>query len=227
MDTPFEADLHLHTIASSDGHSEPKDVVATALKVGLSAIAVTDHNRPAGSREVIRVAKGSGLLVVPASEVSSFNGHILALGVAEPIPKGLSPDETIRRIHAFGGLAVAAHPGRFYTGLSIQEVKASQFEPPGQPAGRQQEDGKDGGLRRPLAQGHRQGADRLPERAQQRRGAAGGDPGRPDHHQGPGPLPGRPDVPQRRHVQQVAEARRQEDVTVRTRISRSVPISNL
>ena len=128
MDTPFEADLHLHTIASSDGHSEPKDVVATALKVGLSAIAVTDHNRPAGSREVIRVAKGSGLLVVPASEVSSFNGHILALGVAEPIPKGLSPDETIRRIHAFGGLAVAAHPGRFYTGLSIQEVKASQFE---------------------------------------------------------------------------------------------------
>ena len=128
METPFEADLHLHTIASSDGHSEPKEAVATARRLGLNAIAVTDHNRPAGAREVIRVAKGSGLLVVPASEVSSFNGHILALGVAEPIPKGLSPDETIRRINDYGGLAVAAHPGRFYTGLSIQEVKASQFE---------------------------------------------------------------------------------------------------
>jgi predicted metal-dependent phosphoesterase TrpH len=128
METPFEADLHLHTTASSDGHSEPKDVVATAVRLGLSAIAVTDHNRPAGARDVIRVAKGTGLLVVPASEVSSFSGHILALGVAEPIPKGLSPDETIRRINDFGGLAVAAHPGRFYTGLSINEVKASQFE---------------------------------------------------------------------------------------------------
>jgi len=67
-------------------------------------------------------------MVVPASEVSSFNGHIIALGVTEPIPRGLSPDETVRRINDFGGLAVAAHPGRFYTGLSINEVRASQFE---------------------------------------------------------------------------------------------------
>ncbi len=100
----------------------------TAKKVGLSAVAVNDHNRPAGAREVARVAKGHDLLVVPSSEVSSFNGHILALGVTEPIPSGLSPDETIRRINDFGGLAVAAHPGRFYTGLSIHEVRASQFE---------------------------------------------------------------------------------------------------
>ena len=99
-----------------------------AIKVGLSAVAVNDHNRPAGAREVARVAKGHALLVVPASEVSSFNGHIIALGVTEPIPKGLSPDETVRRINDFGGLAVAAHPGRFYTGLSINEVRASQFE---------------------------------------------------------------------------------------------------
>jgi predicted metal-dependent phosphoesterase TrpH len=127
-DTPFEADLHVHTIASSDGHSEPREVVETALTLGLSAVAITDHNRSAGAREVARMARGRGLMVVPASEVSSFNGHILALGVAEPIPRGLSPDETIRRINDFGGLAVAAHPGRFYTGLSLQEVKASQFE---------------------------------------------------------------------------------------------------
>ncbi len=125
---PFEADLHLHTTASSDGHTEPKELVLTAKRLGLFAVAVNDHNRPAGAREVARVAKGHDLLVVPASEVSSFNGHILALGVTEPIPKGLSPDETIRRINDFGGLAVAAHPGRFYTGLSIHEVRASQFE---------------------------------------------------------------------------------------------------
>jgi predicted metal-dependent phosphoesterase TrpH len=102
--------------------------VLTAIKVGLSAIAVTDHNRPAGAREVARHAKGHALLVVPASEVSSFNGHILALGVTDPIPRGLSASETILRIEEHGGLAVAAHPGRFYTGLSISEVRANHFQ---------------------------------------------------------------------------------------------------
>jgi predicted metal-dependent phosphoesterase TrpH len=118
----------MHTNYSSDGHTEPREAVATALKVGLSAIAVTDHNRPAGSREVARIAQDHDLLVVPASEVSSFNGHILALGVGEPIPRGLSASETIQRIEDHGGLAVAAHPGRFYTGLNLSEIRSNQFQ---------------------------------------------------------------------------------------------------
>jgi predicted metal-dependent phosphoesterase TrpH len=61
-------------------------------------------------------------------EVSSYNGHILALGVSEPIPRGLSADETIRRINEQGGLAIASHPGRFYTGLSVHEVRAASFQ---------------------------------------------------------------------------------------------------
>ncbi len=117
----------MHTTFSSDGHTEPKEAVLTAIKVGLTAIAVTDHNRPAGAREVARIAKDHDLLVVPSSEVSSFNGHILALGVSEPIPRGLSASETIRRIEDHGGLAVAAHPGRFYTGLSLSEVRSNHF----------------------------------------------------------------------------------------------------
>ena len=127
MRTPFEADLHMHTTFSSDGHTEPREAVLTALKVGLSAIAVTDHNRPAGSREVARIARDRDLLVVPGSEVSSFNGHILALGMAEPVPRGLSASETIQRIEDHGGVPVAAHPGRFYTGLKLSEIRSNQF----------------------------------------------------------------------------------------------------
>ncbi len=125
--TPFEADLHLHTTFSSDGHTEPREAVLVAMRVGLSAIAVTDHNRPAGAREVARFARDHDLMVVPAIEVSSSNGHILALGVEEPIPRDLSASETIQRIEDRGGVAVAAHPGRFYTGLSIAEVRSNQF----------------------------------------------------------------------------------------------------
>jgi predicted metal-dependent phosphoesterase TrpH len=118
----------MHTTFSSDGHTEPREAVLTAKRVGLSAIAVTDHNRPAGAREVARIATDHDLMVVQASEVSSFNGHILALGVAEPIPRGLSASETIKRIEDHGGLAVAAHPGRFYTGLSLAEVRSNHFQ---------------------------------------------------------------------------------------------------
>jgi predicted metal-dependent phosphoesterase TrpH len=118
----------MHTTYSNDGRTEPKELVLIAKRVGLSAVAVTDHNRPAGAREVARIAQGHDLLVVPASEVSSFNGHILALGVSEPIHRDLSADETIRLILDNGGLPVAAHPGRFYTGLDLIEVRAARFQ---------------------------------------------------------------------------------------------------
>ena len=53
----------------------------TAKQVGLSAIAVTDHNRPAGAREVARIAKDHDLLVVLASEVSSRVTRSLRMGL--------------------------------------------------------------------------------------------------------------------------------------------------
>jgi predicted metal-dependent phosphoesterase TrpH len=117
----------VHTRYSSDGHAEPRDVVLAAKQAGLRAIAVVDHNEPLGALEVERAARGQDLLVVRGIEVSSFNGHILALGVSDPIPRGLSANETIRRINDHGGLAVAAHPGRLYTGLNTAAVRASSF----------------------------------------------------------------------------------------------------
>jgi hypothetical protein len=44
------------------------------------------------------------------AEISTKNGHLLGLWLEEPVPPGLSALETIERIHAQGGLAVAAHP---------------------------------------------------------------------------------------------------------------------
>ena len=117
----------MHTSYSSDGNTEPRDVVLAAKQEGLGAIAVVDHNEPRGALEVERAAMGHDLLVVRGIEISSFNGHILALGVSDPIPRGLSANETIRRINDHGGIAVAAHPGRLYTGLSTTEVRASSF----------------------------------------------------------------------------------------------------
>ncbi len=128
MPTSFEADLHIHTNYSIDGQAEPREVVRVAEQAGLFAIAVVDHNNVTGALETVKAARGRDLLVVPGIEVTSLNGHILALGVTEPLPAGLSADETIRHIHDHGGVAVAAHPGRFYNGLSEHDIQSSNFE---------------------------------------------------------------------------------------------------
>ena len=104
------ADLHLHT-EYSDGDDLDK-VLEHAVKAGLDAIAVTDHDEIEGSLEARRRAheRRLPLAVIPGVEVSSRDGHIGALYVTRPIPKGRSAAETIELIHQAGGLAVAHHP---------------------------------------------------------------------------------------------------------------------
>jgi hypothetical protein len=124
---PFEADMHIHTVRSRDAHIEPRELVAAARRLGLFAIAVTDHNTVAAVREVASLAHGQDVLVVPGIEVSSRDGHVLALGVSEAVPQGLAADETVRRIEDLGGLAIAAHPGRVHTGLHDDVIREAGF----------------------------------------------------------------------------------------------------
>src|SRR6266568_4696750 len=47
-------------------------------------------------------------------EISSLDGHIIGLGVPNPVPRGLSGDETIQRIRQLGGVSIVAHPYDMY-----------------------------------------------------------------------------------------------------------------
>ncbi len=105
-----QADLHIHT-RWSDGDDLDR-VLETAEDLGLDVIAITDHDEIEGALEARRRvhARRLRVAVVPGIEVSSRDGHIGALFVTRPIPRGLSAEETVARIHAAGGLAVAHHP---------------------------------------------------------------------------------------------------------------------
>ena len=92
----INADLHVHSNYSKDSLITPKDLVYYAKKRGLTAVAVTDHNQIEGSW---KIAKEVDFLVIPGMEVSSADGHIVALNVKELIPRGLSAGETVDRIH--------------------------------------------------------------------------------------------------------------------------------
>ena len=104
------ADLHLHTTAS-DGWPAPHQLVDYARATRLDVIAVTDHDTIEGALRAADYAAGfSKLDVVIGEEVSSRDGHIVALYVERRIRPGMSAAATVHAIHEQGGLAVAVHP---------------------------------------------------------------------------------------------------------------------
>jgi len=67
-------DLHLHTSAS-DGILSPSEVVRYAVKKGLKAIAITDHDTIDGIEEGLREGQRVNLTVIPGVEISvDFSG---------------------------------------------------------------------------------------------------------------------------------------------------------
>jgi predicted metal-dependent phosphoesterase TrpH len=123
----MKADLHIHTFHSGDNAQQIATVLTRANEEHLGAIAITDHNSLAGYKDVAALAP-AGLIVVSGMEVSSAEGHILAYGISEGVPRDRSPAETIALIHEQGGIAVAAHPYRFWSGLSEEAILVNEFD---------------------------------------------------------------------------------------------------
>ena len=132
-----KADLHVHTPASNDmadawQTATPEDVVRIAIEKELDVIGITDHNTAAWCDLVRRAADGTSLTVFPGVEISTPQGHILAifdndvssshiedLLIAVGIPRDrfgsldVATQEGIVGVSAaitkLGGVAVAAH----------------------------------------------------------------------------------------------------------------------
>ena len=100
-------DFHMHTYYSKDCNVRPEDLVRRARQVGLTCIAVTDHNSIAGAQAVQRIAP---FRVIIAEEISTPDGEITGLFLKEPVPKGLPPREAVRRVKEQGGLVSIPHP---------------------------------------------------------------------------------------------------------------------
>ena len=104
------ADLHMHTTAS-DGWPAPSRLVEHAAARGLDVIAVTDHDTIEGAlRAAEHAARRESVQVVIGEEVSSRDGHIVALFIEKRIRPRMSAAATVHAIHDQGGLAVAVHP---------------------------------------------------------------------------------------------------------------------
>ena len=96
-------DLHLHS-TFSDGSLTPEQLVELAESVGLTAVALTDHDTTAGNPALVRAASGRPLRAVPGVEISvDFSPgtmHVLAYCL-DAVNQGL--EDALERIR--GGRA--------------------------------------------------------------------------------------------------------------------------
>jgi predicted metal-dependent phosphoesterase TrpH len=124
----MKIDLHVHSNHSYDGTASPKEIVMRCRKVGLDGLAITDHNVMSGTDESLRLGGEEGLVVVRGTELSTAEGHVLAYGLSSPVRSGLGIEETIESIHSAGGIAVAAHPKRFPSGMGLARALGAPFD---------------------------------------------------------------------------------------------------
>jgi predicted metal-dependent phosphoesterase TrpH len=106
------ADLHLHTLAS-DGLVGPAQLVDfVEHATDLDVIAITDHDEVSSAFEAHEWATRHEyrVRVIRGVEVTTLDGHLLALFVDERPPALRSAVYTAEWVRAHGGLCIAPHP---------------------------------------------------------------------------------------------------------------------
>ena len=103
------ADLHTHSSASFDSLSDPRHMIDKAVRLGLTHLAITDHERVDGAQRARDLAP-SELQVIVGEEIRSRDGDIIGLFLERAVPPGLSATDTAAAIREQGGLVGLPHP---------------------------------------------------------------------------------------------------------------------
>jgi hypothetical protein len=107
-----KADIHLHS-EHSDGMASVAEIFEyVENKTDLDLIAITDHDMFDGARaaQELLAKKKYRFDVIAGMEVTTIEGHLLALGIAKPVKSLQRLDWTIAQIHEQGGVAIIPHP---------------------------------------------------------------------------------------------------------------------
>jgi predicted metal-dependent phosphoesterase TrpH len=114
--TGTRIDMHMHTVLGAyDSALQPARLAVGAREAGLSAVAITEHDRM-WDAHVLRTFREeqADLLVVNGMEVSTDLGHILAFGLPGFAP-GIHRIADLRRVaDEVGGYLAVAHPFRYW-----------------------------------------------------------------------------------------------------------------
>jgi len=112
----IRVDLHVHTTYSSDASIQPKTIVEQLYAHPfIKAVTITDHNTVEGYYKVQKLASTyQDILIIPGVEVSTIEGDLIVLGVAELPPEPWTVENVIDFARKREALTIAAHPYRAY-----------------------------------------------------------------------------------------------------------------
>jgi len=118
----LKLDLHIHSKYSEDAIGSPKEIIKSVKKKGLNGIAITDHNTVRGGLEALKIAP-KDFVVIPGVEISTKDGHLIALNVSKNIPRDLSVAETVEKIIEIDGIPIVPHLYRTMSGIKEKKLK--------------------------------------------------------------------------------------------------------
>lgn len=104
------ADLHIHSLHSDGTASIEAILYYASTRTDLDVIAITDHDYLDSSLRACDLAQDYRIDAIPGLEISTREGHLLALFLETPVAADMSFVETAERVRVYGGLPFAAHP---------------------------------------------------------------------------------------------------------------------
>ncbi len=109
----FTFDLHVHTVrGSSDSSLSPSQLIGEAERIGLNGVCLAEHGGGWSDDLVDQEFGASNLTVIPALEVTTNMGHVIAIGLRSHAP-GIHKIDVLREVvDEVGGLLISAHPLR-------------------------------------------------------------------------------------------------------------------
>ena len=112
----IQADLHIHTVYSSDSLIQPKTLVDQLVAHSfIKVAAVTDHDSVRGCRATVELASAyPDILIIPGVEITTPQGDMLILGTEDLPPRPWTPEAVVDYARSIGGVSIVAHPYREY-----------------------------------------------------------------------------------------------------------------
>ena len=117
----LKIDLHIHSKYSEDAIGTPKEIIQSLRRKGINGMCITDHNNVKGSLEALKISP-KNFITVPGSEISTLDGHILALNIREDILPKQTIEITIDQIIDKGGIPVVPHVFRNMSGIKKSKL---------------------------------------------------------------------------------------------------------
>ncbi len=106
-------DLHTHTRPLSwDSYLTPDELIERSKAAGLDGICLSEHDFFWKPEDVRELARRHNYLVLPAIEINTDDGHILAYGLSKYVYGMHRSHELAHHAEQANGALVAAHPYR-------------------------------------------------------------------------------------------------------------------